>query len=270
MIGRKRVYGGRSGFSRPFKKTKYSSRRRYTGKKTRSYTGRNVSGSSVRFGGRKLPRRAWKRSLFTHSRHMSHYRTTDQVSNNVSSSINQSLYKTNMLDAMNLNGTPFWKAAGGLQPLDDLATTDPQFTGNIIIRGGTLAFRFYHPETGAITHPINIFVALLKVRKSNIAISWPVDETKGIGWDFTMEADFAAKYGKIIFMTKKTLLPGDQFVVERKIPITEVDQEVYRDTGLYKWFFGLNDPNGSGYTIPINRTFNMSISGDATVRSEPS
>jgi len=269
VYGRKRVYGGRSASKRSFKKRRFTPRRKSF--KSRSYSSKNATGSGfIRYGGRKLGRRAWKRSLFTHSRHLTHYRSTGQESNTVHSSVNALNYLTNILDAIDVTGSgyEFWQTVGGLQPHDNLAYTDPAFQGNIILRGGTVSLRFFN--AGITSSPVNLFVILFKVRKGNSQHdTWTADTAKGIGWDPSMEPDFSARFGTIIFSMKKSLSPGDTFQVDRKLPCQEVDQEVYRDTKLYKWMIGLNDPMGDGINVPIVRTFNLSFSGDATVLSVP-
>jgi len=266
MVNKRRRGNGYS--SRSFKKRRYTPRRRF--KKATSYSFRNTGG--VRFGngnfrGRKLSRRAWKNSLFTHTRHLPHYRSIGAESYNLTSPVQEKNQYVSMLPCITNGVSYFWKVAGGLQPIDDLNTSDPYFTGDLVVRGGMMGIRITAAATNA--DAMQLKISLLRIPASTGIPSWTNPTSLGIAWDPTCEPDFHAKFGKVIYSTNKLLIPTDVFQLKWKIPVQKIDQEVFGDTGLYRWMVHSNSPAGVGENFKVVTDFNLSFTGDATVITEP-
>lgn len=249
-------FRSRSRSKAPFKRRKRTIFRRR--RKATSFSGQ-TSGSRRQLGftARRLSRRSWKSSLYRSTRHLPHYRSQDATTITPTSSATASIMKVQFTPAL---FNDFWESSM-LQPLDSGATTDPLFTGDLVIRGGKMGLSLYNDESSSV----KIFVWLVKIRKGLTPTFSTAD--KDLGWDPTLQPDFRSDYGTVIFSAQKIIQPQDTWVLERRIPVMKIDRTEHTQNKTYQWFVGINGQTGSAVDISGVVYYNLSFTGDATVQS---
>lgn len=262
VFGRKRYYAGRRGSAGRRPRKRFRSRSRFSRRRGTSYSSRSGAGvSAPLFRSRKMSKRSWKSALYRSTMFKSHYRSLLATANSLTTATLATTSNVYLFPA--INGA-FWTNTGGLLPLDSGATTDPVFTGDAVIRGGLVRIVFTNPPGDVDPGPINLSLYLVKARKGSTT-SWTNPTAVTTGWDPTVIPEFREDIGTVVFTTRKVILQGDTFAVQRRLPVQKVDQNDFAQNELYNWMVVCWNQVADTCSFNATTTHNLAFSADATV-----
>lgn len=252
MLGRKRIYGGRTRTpvrrKRTYKRTGYR-KRRYSG-----VTSKSGAGSTFNFRSRKLSRRRWNNALWTSTLQKQHVRSVFAVTSAIVSNPDPAVSTVAALRAIQ----DFYLPANGAQPYDN-GVTLPVYNGDVVIRGGMMGLRLINDP--ADVSPLHVKVYLVKTG-DKLTTSF-VPNTVSLGWDPSVVPNFGTDVGKVIMERTFLIENSNSAEVRYRIPIMKVDtQEWTTGANQYFWFVLVNSANGLATQLTTQRYFNLSFVGD--------
>jgi len=227
--------------------------RRY-GRRSGTYSARTTRSSGLTMRSRLLGRRRYKRLLWNSTTALTHYRSTEADAYTFTTSASSDIMNSYMHPALKAS---FWTQTGGLVPIDTSGDY-PSFHGDITIRGGILGLSLLNTDDTPVL--CNVYF----LRSSKDFSSYTNPTAVHWGHDPTIVADFRQLYGRVIYSTKKSLLPGEQYNVERRIPCTKIDKVVHNTDYTWQWFIIVGNMSGTVGTdlVKANTWHNLSFSAD--------
>lgn len=225
--------------------------RRY-GRRSGTYSGRTTRSSGLSMRSRLLGRRRYQRLLWNSTTALTHYRSTEADGYTFATHVSSDIMNSYMEPALKAS---FWTQTGGLVPIDTSGDY-PSFHGDITIRGGILGLSLLNTDDTPTL--CNIYM----IRSSKDFSSYTNPTAVHWGHDPTIVADFRQLYGRVIYSTKKTLLPGEQYNIERRIPVTKIDKVVHNTDFTWQWFIIVGNMSGVAGSIEGNTWHNLSFSAD--------
>lgn len=246
--------------SRSFKRRRIVRRR---GGNSKAFTSQSGTGGGIRFKGRKTSRSAYKRLLWNTTTMMTKYRTNISVTSSSVTPVTVNFQSLTVRSAVNF-GTDFWTAAGGaIAPDATLAL--PTFTGNIILRGGTIGCRLVNTldTVAANAGTMHGTVMLIRTTKNFNAASIPTSVP--LGWDPSLVVDFNTQVGRIVYKKDFLLRDAEVCDVEYRLKIRKIDIKDYKNFfNDFVWIVkcGMIDSN-TAQTYTVSNYYNMAFVGDA-------
>jgi len=244
----------------------FSKRRRVTrrGRKSNAFTSQSGSGGGIRFKSKRTSRKAYTRHLWNSTLFKEHYRTNRAISASFGTNTNTNDLVLALDAAYFVGSSPFWTVTGGaINP--DVGVAVPSFTGDIILRGGTIGLRMANvlDTVAANTGTLQGTIFLIKTSKN--FQSGVIPGTVQTGWDPSLIQDFETRVGKIKYRKNFLLRDADTAVVEYRVPLQKIDQT--DQASLYNTYFWLilagNVDSNLSKQVNYTRYWNMSFSGDA-------
>lgn len=263
VFTRKRVYA--SAF-RPLARTnrgKFKRRRfsRRKGKKSTSATSQKGSGFILNFKSKKLNGRVWRKKLWDSTTQKAHYRSAGAFSGVATTTVANTTWQVNLVQAVDNGAGPFWTTAGGAQVLDS-GVAVPTFRDDIVLRGGRVGMSLYNDST---TGPVEVLVVLVKNSPRPAAGLAAIPTNPPVGWDLSMFNEFTKDVGRVVYNKKMLLEANAVGEIEYRLPVMKIDQEAWStDQQRYIWFTLVRDFDPVDQnTIRIVSYFNVSFSADA-------
>lgn len=245
----------------PSKKARMGRRKFKRKGRSMAMTSKSISGTSFGFRSKKVSRSRWKKMLWDSTLQKPHYRNIASGSTGPACALNTGLMNYTVV---NIIANSFWTAGGGAQQLDN-GTAVPNFSGDLIVRGGIVGIRICNVATGV--RPIQCNLTLVKTCKDTDAFTavWP--RTANIGSDPTVFPDFKAATGFVIARRNFLLENSTVFDYKFRLPIFKTGQLEWNtdNIGRYCFIIGLSNCEDNTADVVASTAYcNFSFCGDST------
>lgn len=232
---------------------------------TLSVTSRNFNPHSpFKIRGRRISKRAWRRSLYLSTRHANHYRSIAATSLGMNTAISGGLADTSLQSMMAqpcfsvVNGNEFWKIAGGLQdtnfgisPVWSGVGVNPP--GSIIIRGGRIWISVTDPSGSSDPVKIRVQLVFAKQQQRNFGDTAPSNTfndwllsagainfnngLRPVGWDITCAPDWEQYFYKPVMDKSFEVRPIEGVTHYWKIKPVKIDTGSFQvGAGWFPWW----------------------------------
>lgn len=255
MLGkRRRAVSG----VRPFKR-----RRFVRGRRSTNFTSQSGIGGGIRFKSRRVRRSTWRSMLWKTTLQKEHWRSYQAVSTTPTTLASTTTMSSVALPAIRFTN-PFWVAAGGaISP--DGSTALPLFSGDVVVRGGTMGLRLTNQLDTTAANAVNVhgMVYLVKTSKNYTPGGFP--GTVFVGFDPTLISDFDTLVGRVLYRKSFLLKDAESALIEYRLRIQKFDVGDYvNDRNSYVWFIVLGSVDtATSHGVVATRYFNLSFSADA-------
>lgn len=246
--------------SRSYKRRRIVRRR---GGNSKAFTSQSGTGGGIRFKGRKTSRSTYKRLLWNNTTMMTKYRSNFAISNVSTTPVTINFQSLTVRSAINF-GSDFWTTAGGaIAP--DATLPLPLFTGNIVLRGGTIGCRLVNNLDTTLASSGTMHGTVMLIRTTKNFNPGIIPTSVPLGWDPTLVVDFNTQIGRIVY--KKDFLLRDTEVcdVEYRLKIRKIDQKDYDNFfNDFIWIIkcGMVDSN-TAQSYTATNYYNLAFVGDA-------
>jgi hypothetical protein len=228
-----------------------------------AFTSRKGPFSGTPFRGRRIKPHAWKRSLFSHTRHLNHWRSNSAQAFTTSTGgtvgVGNIVVHTPLVP---IAGMPFWTIGGGAVSTDT-GVAVPLFDGDIILRGGKIGITLVKDVTSTDVIQVQVWVFRL-IPNPELGL---IPSNSPLGWDPSLTADISRAFGKVIgYKTTTMTVTGEDFTMEYRLGVQKMDQHIVAtDTGSQPLFFIKCTNLTSNTDVNVHGLIyhNVSFTGDA-------
>lgn len=234
-------------------------RKRFSRRRTAGVTSKSSTGLSFGFKSKKISRKSWNHKLWDSTLQKQHQRSNAAFSDTLLAPPLISQYGVNFRFALPSGVSPFWTAAGGAIS-QDVAQPLPQFSGDIVIRGGMIGLRVCNDVSSL--EPMTVIIYLIRTGDKFNNANAPIQVFEG--WDPSLIPDFSTDIGRIVMRRKFLMENANSAEVTYRLPIQKIEEAPFNNlSNQYAWMILVNNNQGTVLSnVTAVRYHNLSFVGD--------